>query len=475
MNIRSIRLQRFRGFADAAVQLRPLTVLLGPNSAGKSAFGHALVAMAHAHKMFGSTPQASLTPRAADADEWPVDLGGTGDLRTHGHDGRTTVTLETRGGPVELGFGGLPDTDDLLLSWIDHPSGGQSAPSKVSSIPDPAAETIVTTGTSTTAVPIGMSIAARQSISLKRINAQQWQDERTNKPIQITLDGLLLKGARHDTGTDHVLSGAARQDLQLLLESLTYLRANRKRPSRAYRAEEGKLQPLGYAGEFAAAIMHRRGDEPVVYRVPPGIPNTVDEALAAPSEWGAMEQPLRMAIGRWLEHFALANRVDAIVVSRPDSRVRIRVGLAGQDQRDITEVGFGISQALPILVGGLLQAPDSLCIVDLPEAHLHPRPQASIADFFCSLALSGKNTLVETHSELFFHRLRLRAAMNPTLAEKIAVYFIDAPADGRCAIPRPVGLAFDDETRWPQGFLQEAWEIETQISAVREARRVRSK
>jgi predicted ATPase len=123
-------------------------------------------------------------------------------------------------------------------------------------------------------------------------------------------------------------------------------------------------------------------------------------------------------------------------------------------------------------VGGLTQPEESLFIVDLPEAHLHPRPQAELADFFCSLALSKRSVIVETHSEMFFHRLRLWAALNQELANKIAVYFVDPPNPNNiCVEPRPVGLAFQDELTWPKGFLQEAWEMESQIKAAREARR----
>ena len=148
----------------------------------------------------------------------------------------------------------------------------------------------------------------------------------------------------------------------------------------------------------------------------------------------------------------------------------MRVSPKGQSKHDITEIGFGVSQVIPVLVAGLLQPEDSLFIVDLPEAHLHPRPQSAIADFFCSLALSGRTSLVETHSEMFFHRLRLRAAQDPRLMDNIAVYFIDPPKDGFCSKPRPVGLGFEEELRWPEGFLQEAYETEMQINAIRQAR-----
>jgi len=138
----------------------------------------------------------------------------------------------------------------------------------------------------------------------------------------------------------------------------------------------------------------------------------------------------------------------------------------------LVEVGFGNSQVLPVLTAGLLQPEGSLFVVDLPEAHLHPRPQADLADFFCSLALSGRFSLVETHSEIFFDRLRLRAEMDDDLKNKIAVYFIDKPGDdGLCRQLRPVGLGLDEQFEWPAGFFQEALLNEEQIEAVRQSKR----
>jgi hypothetical protein len=79
--------------------------------------------------------------------------------------------------------------------------------------------------------------------------------------------------------------------------------------------------------------------------------------------------------------------------------------------------------------------------------------------------------MVETHSEMFFQRLRLRAAMDPELMDRIAVYFIDAPAEnGTCNPPRRIGLSFEDEIKWPAGFLSEAMETEIQIRSVWQAR-----
>ena len=61
------------------------------------------------------------------------------------------------------------------------------------------------------------------------------------------------------------------------------------------------------------------------------------------------------------------------------------------------------------------------------------------------------------------------------LKEKIAVYFIDEPRHGMCNPPRPVGLTFDEQPKWPAGFFQEAWELESQIEAVRQAKKTAPK
>ncbi len=148
------------------------------------------------------------------------------------------------------------------------------------------------------------------------------------------------------------------------------------------------------------------------------------------------------------------------------------VTLRGQERHNVTEVGFGVSQVVPILTAGLLQPKGSLFVVDLPEAHLHPKPQAELADFFCSLALTDRYSLVETHSEMFFHRLRLRAEMIPALKNEIAVYFLDGSRGSPCCTsPRWIGLGLDDEPEWPADFFQEGWDMEVQIGSLRRARK----
>ena len=469
--LKAVSLRNFRGFREVALELKPLTVLLGPNSSGKSSFGHALAAMAHSQDLYGGGNQkATLTP-TNDVDRWPVDLGRTSNLRTHGEAGLVYVGLQSDAGYMEFGFGDLDGRhDNLRINYFSFPSvtrtsSGVSAPAR-------PVQSEQTTGVSVASpLTTDQRSLSENSVFNRRWDESVWWDEKAKTQVRVDLEGLIVRSVEHLSHTVMSLDNQLRDAVKSLLMNLTYLRAVRKRPSRSYENPVGEAQAIGYSGEWAAAVLKDRGMDDIVNRQPVAVPNTMEEAKRVlNSPWKESRSKLLLAVGYWLQELGLADSVEAIQSPEDKRRLQISVTLPGQQARDITEVGFGVSQVLPVIIAGLTQEPDSLTIVDIPEAHLHPRPQGRLADFFCSLALSGKYALVETHSEIFFHRLRLRAELQPDLREKIQIYFIDQPKEGICCKPRPVGLDYDKELDWPIGFFQEGWEMETQINLVRQAR-----
>jgi len=74
----------------------------------------------------------------------------------------------------------------------------------------------------------------------------------------------------------------------------------------------------------------------------------------------------------------------------------------------IPDVGFGLSQVLPVLVEVLRMESGKSIILEQPEIHLHPRMQGDLADFILCNAQLKKNFVIETHSEHFIKRLCLR-------------------------------------------------------------------
>lgn len=475
MNISAVRLRNFRGFRDATIELKPLTVLLGPNSAGKSSFSHALAGLAHAQWVHAGTGQMTLTPRDDKvADEWPIDLGRHSDLCTTGCDEPVQIEFRTRLGDVGFGFGRFASESDLRLSYLKHPlAPNATLPHDVDNV-QIRSGTIAHTTTQGTAGEL-KEIPNSIGLELMRMDELNWRGP-GREVMRPQLSGVLLDALRYATGTDVKVDTMVRHEVGALLDGLTYLRAGRKRPSRGYTAAQTGRSAIGYAGERTAEVLMSESKMHITYFELPTVPNSAKEAesiIDAPGR--AVIKMLPEAVGNWLKFLGLSWSIEARPSPTLPSRVQIRVILhEGKPARDITEVGYGLSQVIPVLVGGLLQSKDSFFVVDLPEAHLHPRPQALLADFFCAMILSGQSAIVETHSEMFFHRLRLRAAMSEELRSKIAVYFFDPNASiEQCPPPRLVGLEHDAELKWPEGFLQEAWELEEQINAVREGRRLK--
>ena len=93
----------------------------------------------------------------------------------------------------------------------------------------------------------------------------------------------------------------------------------------------------------------------------------------------------------------------------------------------IKHVGVGVSQLLPIVVQGLIMPENSTLIVEQPEVHLHPKVQSQLYDFLYGLTLQGKRVIVETHSSHFITRMRRRIAEDETneMDDRISLTFIE--------------------------------------------------
>lgn len=96
-----------------------------------------------------------------------------------------------------------------------------------------------------------------------------------------------------------------------------------------------------------------------------------------------------------------------------------------------TNVGFGISYALPILVTCLLAKDNETIIIENPEAHLHAKAQSSMGYFLGVMAAAGLRIVVETHSEHIINGIRRTIVCSGILApEAITIYFLQVEEGG---------------------------------------------
>lgn len=112
---------------------------------------------------------------------------------------------------------------------------------------------------------------------------------------------------------------------------------------------------------------------------------------------------------------------------------------------NLSDVGFGVSQVLPVLVQCFYAPEGSIILIDQPEVHLHPYAQSSLADVMIDVIESkldsGKGLkerniqlIIETHSEHFLRRLQRRIAEGRLSEDKIAAYF--ASINGKVPLAR---------------------------------------
>ena len=74
--------------------------------------------------------------------------------------------------------------------------------------------------------------------------------------------------------------------------------------------------------------------------------------------------------------------------------------------RNLIDVGYGVSQALPLLTELLRPDAPNMFLLQQPEVHLHPSAQAALGSLFCDVAAAGKQIIVETHSDFIIDRVR---------------------------------------------------------------------
>lgn len=120
---------------------------------------------------------------------------------------------------------------------------------------------------------------------------------------------------------------------------------------------------------------------------------------------------------------------------------------------DITDVGFGISQVLPIIIQGFLSQRGSLTIIEQPEIHLHPKMQADLGDLFIDIVNSDeKKLIIETHSEYILRRIRRRISEGKLKKEDVAICLFHPKTREKSAWVELLEIGEKGAFKWPEEF-----------------------
>jgi len=165
---------------------------------------------------------------------------------------------------------------------------------------------------------------------------------------------------------------------------------------------------------------------------------------------------LKSKVGKWLDAFGFD-----INVERSEEVIHHLKVSQNKLDLNIMDVGFGISQILPILVQCFFAKEDSLTTIEQPEIHLHPQMQAQLANLFVEVSTEKKrNLIIETHSEYMLRRLR-RLVADPAYdkvnANNVGIYFFegkDLSAGKDYVMVRELPMSATGQFEWPKLFYE---------------------
>ena len=231
--------------------------------------------------------------------------------------------------------------------------------------------------------------------------------------------------------------------------SVKYLGPLRNEPQAVY-ASLGYLEPnnVGLKGEYTAAALHINKSKPVSYLSP------VRVGLDGFStRWRSTT--LKEACQDWLSYLGVVEEFRTIDKGKLGYELLVKTNKS-EGWQDLTHVGVGVSQVLPIILMFLLSSPDDVLIFEQPELHLHPKIQSRLCDLFLAMAEANRQCLIETHSEYMINRLRLRIVQDQgeSVLDSSALYFI-SKSDGRSVFENINISKYGVISNWPKDFFDQ--------------------
>lgn len=455
--LKQLRIQNFKGWKDTgAIRMAPLSLFFGANSSGKSSIGQFLMML----KQTVESPdrKAVFYPGGKNS---AVSLGSYQEMVFH-RDPSKKITFDYRWSlPEMLKFKdpvtGLSFFGDSLSF---HAKVGLEDKDKHTLVLDQLKYELLEGEESRLSIGMERKSDSKSeykvdatNYTLKRKQGRVW-----NPGAPVRFYGFPDEVVAYHQNADFVQSLNLRHEK--LYRSLCYLGPLRTKAERLYSWTGVEPESVGYAGEnTVAAILAARSRKISLGYKRPAKP--FEEIIALKfKEMGLIEEFM----------------VNPISEQRQEYEVKVRTKGA-RDWVDLPDVGFGISQVLPVLVQCFYAPAGSIILMEQPEIHLHPSAQSALADVMIDVINSRENgsdrdiqLVIETHSEHFLRRLQRRIAEDAVTQEKVSAYFANITQNPATLEPLQIDI-FGNIRNWPENFFgDEMGDITEQAKAAMKKR-----
>ena len=241
-------------------------------------------------------------------------------------------------------------------------------------------------------------------------------------------------------------------DINLFSNNFCYVAAERIGPRKFFEMSAFKVKKLGQIGTKGEYSMHflsiNQNEKIANIRVahPKGEKNTLISQVEA-----------------WMQEIRPGTRINIEPHSKMDL---LNLTFAFEHKRSVspyfrsTNVGFGITYTLPILIALISAKPGSLVVLENPEAHLHPQGQAKLGELIALASSGGVQTIIESHSDHVLNGIRLATYLGKIEPNDIFFHFFeqDRQADDfKVNILSPKITRNGRIDKWPTGFF-DVWD-----------------
>ncbi len=401
MQIKHLRLKNFKLFNDHQIDFKPLTLLTGPNSCGKSTLLGALTTILQTrspHQFpFEFVPNGSNT-----------SLGSYRDIATnHKTNANIAIGITLRDGKHEIDIDGeyryasrgnqtllnklsFKSPENFLeVVWTGEQSGYQAT---YSAKADKALLGAVVNMIGDFAKAVDPDATKVKDVLPEIFKVVD--GEVRASPLTARKPSELLEELEKSIGPNFAI-----QELKRILTSFLsfadYIGPIRSFPSRHYLSEDGgsRIDPFG------------------------------ENACITLADWKSHYQDRYKQTINLLELLQVASKVETKTL---DDLIRIEVQPFNHSEKvNFVDVGFGVSQVLPIVISDVAMKKGGTLLINQPEVHLHPSSQAAFGNYFVN-RLPERNYIVETHSEYLITRLRLLVVQGALKPDDLNIIYIDS-------------------------------------------------
>ena len=432
--MKSIRVKNFKSVADSEdFELRPLTVLAGINSSGKSTLLQSMLLLKQTLES-GTLETLKTTGPYVVASE-PIDLA-RGKKRSNVISISLSLDLDDVNPKEYVQYAPI---DNAVLEGIDImievTTNGITVLNSISCV-------LKYSNTDKTASILfkrkqkANSLYTIKFSSPLMVGLDKSEKLRSMDDCKLTFHSFIPifaeweRNGKADTRAIAVTK-SIEQDLMVYFTTLFYIGPQRIKPELAQGYSQTNFRDVGIDGQYARFLYEANKSRPLQ---------------------GYDGETLQTVCNHWVcEKMGLARSMDV----QRDVNKLYRTIITNEDglSVDLCQMGFGLSQILPLMVQGLLIYKGNTLIVEDPDVHMHPKVQALLVDFFIDMVKHGRRVVIETHSDHIVTRLRRRIADGTIAKDEVNLTFVENGNEG--SKYRFIDMESDGSfvNELPEGFL----------------------